>query len=270
MNPARVAGLVALLGGLGGSGTWSPIAAQHAPSVSGSAGAQDGCQLCHGAHPGNPGSFALKTGGPSRAAAGAIEHQAPGLSAVSQSCLRCHLTPNLRESQPEMLPQAREAGKFLGVNFSDDHPLGRLDVVLRRSLQPDLENPRPSVMRDPLDVEQMGIMECTECHDPHDPVAAIPDPAMQRDICGDCHDSSQLADPTHWNLACTDCHRLHGAGQPGLVAERNTSLLCQRCHDSLTPWPTLEADPRPRYRTGMARREAHEPGARCLECHQAH
>jgi predicted CXXCH cytochrome family protein len=270
MNPVRAAGVVAMLGGLGTTGAWVPLAAQHPPRGPESSSAPGGCRMCHGMHPVGPGSFVLKTGGPSRAAAGAIAHQAPGLSAVSQSCLRCHLTPTLRENQPDVLPRSGETGKYLGVDLSDDHPLGRLDVAVRRSLRPDVQNPRPSVRRDPLDVEEMGVMECTECHDPHDPLTAIPSPAEQREICGDCHDSSQLADPTHWNLSCSNCHRLHGAAQPGLVAERNTDLLCQQCHDSPALLPTHEPGQRPPYSPQMVRREAHESGGSCLGCHPAH
>ena len=77
-----------LLGALAGRAE-----AQHAAA---SIGVDDpGCSLCHGSHPGR-GEYMLSTGSLGPAVSARV-------GAVSQSCLRCHLTPSIRSSQPEFV-----------------------------------------------------------------------------------------------------------------------------------------------------------------------
>jgi hypothetical protein len=118
--------LVALLAGLLAS---NAAKAQHPLSD---------CTMCHGPHDAGSDLYSLRVddilGSGYRAA---IQSTGPG--AVSLSCLRCHATPALRVRQARggnaapapAAPPPAGGGKYLDLDPSDDHPLGRAEYSER-------------------------------------------------------------------------------------------------------------------------------------------
>ena len=258
--------------------TAEPLLAQHAetdPAIQ--ASETQGCALCHGGHTGGSG-YALRV----EAVPGA-EVQAPGLGNVSRSCLRCHSTASQRERQPEFRGRFSDRGteRLLGINLGDDHPLGRID---RGGATASLNAWGANAQAYSFEVTAPGFaggpeaVECTLCHDPHDRTGSLPDPLAQREICAACHDPALFLDLRHPDLACSDCHRLHG-GRPGdlLASEPDARRTCLLCHDpsgdsvwarSLDDRPA-ELDPTVR---GFGAPPAHVPArdGDCVDCHAQH
>jgi predicted CXXCH cytochrome family protein len=255
-----------------------PLSAQHAegdPTIQ--AGEAQGCVLCHGGHTGGAG-YGLRVDG-----VPGTDVQAPGLGNTSRSCLRCHSTATQRDRQPEFRGRFSDRGteRFLGLDLGDDHPLGRIEQGgATASLNAWGANPQAYS----FDVTAPGYaggpdaVECTLCHDPHDRAGALPDLLEQREICSACHDPTLFLDLAHPDLACTDCHRLHG-GRPGdlLASEPDSRQTCLLCHDpsgdqgwdqSFDQRPA-ELDPSAR---GMGAPRAHLPpkGGDCVDCHHQH
>lgn len=255
-----------------------PLAAQHAeldPTIQ--ATEAQGCALCHGGHPGGHG-YGLRVDDVPGA-----ETQAPGLGSVSRSCLRCHSTASQRERQPEFRGRFSNRGteRFLGMDLGNDHPLGRMqEGGATASLNAWSANGQTYSFQVTAPGYAGGpdAVECTLCHDPHDRAGSLPDPLEQREICSSCHDATLFLDLAHPDLACTDCHRLHG-GRPGdlLATTPDSRRTCLVCHDpsgdgawawSLDERPA-ELDPSIR---GVGAPHAHVPArdGDCVDCHTQH
>jgi hypothetical protein len=252
----------------------SPLSAQHAetdPTVQNLD--EQGCVLCHGGHPGG-GGYGLKIGQVPGA-----EAQAPGLGNVSKSCLRCHASASLRERQPEFRGRFdSDRGRFLGVDLADDHPLGRFDSGTTGSLNA-WRSPEQTAS---FKVSGFGFaggpdaVECVLCHDPHDRTGALPGPFEQQEICGSCHETLLVTDINHVQLACTDCHKLHGGRRGDLLAASPTvDMTCNTCHAPAGGASVvLERrddllDPTSR---GVGAAPSHTPprDGDCVDCHTQH
>lgn len=253
-----------------------PASSQHAPDEIGSLGLEaDGCQLCHGTHVGA--RFGLKTDPESRAAR-------PGVGTISESCLRCHADAGRRSRQPEFRTRSAGpgGGRFLGADLADDHPLGRTGDAplalfgIREGLA------AADVLRNGVRSLEAtdGAMECTLCHDPHDPQGARPDAELLRELCTSCHAAQAWASETHRDVPCNACHRLHGAGAPHLLASPSLNRTCNRCHDptsSPAPEPGRfgSGDPNAAIAFGVVadlapRAHARRIGGDCIDCHPQH
>lgn len=232
---------------------------------------QTGCGLCHGMHATNREQANLVTGAP--------RASFRYLSGVSQSCLRCHSTADVRASDPLFAgyrsrnpPGSLQS--FLG-DLSDDHPIARTDGQpdLRRRTARWVASPLANQRRRvPLEPTEVGALpECTACHEIH----SGPDPALtdndQQSGCLECHESATyLTD--HVELSCTGCHTMHGGKGIALVREPTTDLLCQSCHDP-AGGGRLQTGIVPPLMPGLQRHGtdglAATPGT-CLSCHAVH
>lgn len=238
-----------------------------------SMGSGDQCGTCHISHHGAPGSNVLKVddipGWGDLTSGESVQ-----LSAISQSCLRCHASTGVRARQPEFRGQASrllESGTYLGLESADDHPLGR---PLHRA-----QLPRPSSPRELLrgsrvlsrsvllrDADQR--IECTTCHDPHRRDGATLTGQERQALCSSCHDPSVYAVERHTAVECTDCHALHGGYTASLVAEQDMDVLCRTCHEPngqpLASRPLRLGAPR----GPVGHRDT--PRGSCIGCHALH
>lgn len=83
---------------------------------------------------------------------------------------------------------------------------------------------------------QEGLVECSDCHDPHDvpgdkPLAMT---AQQNTACTNCH--TRMAGPFLYEHpvmraeGCTACHVPHGGQNPHLLVRADVNALCEICH----------------------------------------
>jgi predicted CXXCH cytochrome family protein len=253
-------------------------AAQH-PQIAETEGAAElsSCDYCHAAHVGRPTRVTLRLGGGMPGELEAWQSaQAPGTTAITASCVRCHLNESVRRRQSDLpaLTAVRqsEGARYLGPVAAGLHPLGDVEVSVPQPAGRRSASRR--YLESPLQLEtQSAVIECTDCHDPHDRRSPIPDAGEQRLICAGCHNPSEYAAHDHVSLACSDCHDLHH-GQPGtrLLRESTPDLQCQSCH-SASALPSVSATGRRRRLSpaaAAAAAPAHGPTGRCTECHTSH
>ena len=83
---------------------------------------------------------------------------------------------------------------------------------------------------------QEGLINCTDCHDPHGALGenSLPSATWQFMVCTKCH--VRVAGPFLYEHAvvkaegCSACHFPHGGSNPGLLIEANVNTICLRCH----------------------------------------
>jgi DmsE family decaheme c-type cytochrome len=82
----------------------------------------------------------------------------------------------------------------------------------------------------------IGLMSCTDCHNPHgsDGPAQLKRKSVN-DTCDDCH--AEKRGPFLWEHQpvsedCSNCHNPHGSNYPNLLTGR-TPWLCQQCHSAV-------------------------------------
>jgi len=249
------------------------LPAQHAPQL-----ADRACDLCHASHEATTGPFNLK------AEPLQVWGAAGGdLGVASRSCMRCHAQAGMRARQPELSAVAmagQDRGTYLGYDLGDDHPVGTTVLAFGRDAGPrtvrGIGNVRESALARRLtpagrrEVEERGI-ECSRCHDPHDPRGPLPSLEREAALCATCHDMAGAAPRQHAGLACSACHRLHG-GEPGtLLRVQGGDVACAACHDrGAVPSSTM------RSRVPIQLAPGHRPGdpraraGRCTDCHTVH
>jgi DmsE family decaheme c-type cytochrome len=84
---------------------------------------------------------------------------------------------------------------------------------------------------------EFNDVACASCHTVHRAKDPILDKRQQAKMCFDCHAEKQpkfLQTSRHpvrdGQMACTDCHDVHGEKGVGLTAKGNTRQLCVKCH----------------------------------------
>jgi len=255
-------GLVAIAALLGAA---APAHGQHG---TGTASAADGaCASCHTSHTPEAGSYALRLDASGSA-------RATRLSDVSQSCLRCHATPQDRARQADVLnlPLAVAEGGYLGLDMSDDHAMGFVDPSRQleeaRGLTALSPGNRSANAWSGRSAMRAGSLKCTTCHNPHRPAELLPAPGAEEALCGSCHDEPSYLLLGHSSSTCSDCHRLHGGSDLHLLADSNADLVCRSCHGG-------GGFRQRRDSFGSAARSPEEAHASpriglCVECHSVH
>lgn len=253
--------------------------AQHASVTTGDPSA-DTCLLCHGSHDSGYNQATLKSGGVPD-----VAMDAPGIGPASQSCLRCHVTPSVRAVQPEFQESApaTTTSRFLELDLTDDHPLGRFDIarLKDRNRESPISATEASRMR-PLmfGSEDGAVLECTGCHDPHDRRGPLPSIEEERTLCTNCHDAARYAfGGVHTELPCSGCHLMHGGFDRELLAEPDPDRICVSCHEQTGPTVAAgNASPAALRRVQIftmivpPTSQAHldPPDGSCVDCHSPH
>jgi predicted CXXCH cytochrome family protein len=233
------------------------------------------CAMCHETHSQSATAYSLRVS----EIPVVVSRNSPGttqLGSITRSCVRCHLTGDLRDRQPGFAGSSSSSSSgsdsYLGLDLRDDHPLGQLNLALatgHSSALPvrALERSELGSTRPPLGAATQDV-ECTTCHDPHRRTGSVPTPEEQRLLCTGCHEPGGYSLRSHSSLACSDCHSLHGGTEVALLAEPVLDLLCNSCHDpSGVPLGTRAHRPElPQAPSGHDR----SLGESCLGCHEAH
>ena len=189
------------------------------------------CGDCHGAHPSDPLSVLLRGG------SSVLAGQFPNLSLVSERCLACHGVEEDRQQTSSDRPVPLVGAVYLGPSTSEDHTLGQ-------------EQPE-----DP-------VVNCTTCHDPHQPWEVTQQTETLDQACLQCH-SPDRDRGVHALLSCGICHRVHNGPQK-LFREADLDNICGACHlGAPTPvYPGIEPVPGPPVHS--------MPQGSCKKCHTEH
>jgi DmsE family decaheme c-type cytochrome len=79
-----------------------------------------------------------------------------------------------------------------------------------------------------------GVVECTSCHDPHQPEIGMQLGGFKQSVCSDCH--ADLTGPfVHEHAAshidgCAACHEPHGSPNRHMLKIQQVGALCYSCH----------------------------------------
>jgi DmsE family decaheme c-type cytochrome len=188
------------------------------------------CEGCHG-----PGKAHVESGGDktkifafSTASSKQIDHQ----------CLNCH--------QGDHASFDRSAHGEAKVNCTNCHSVHKSEdhVKLLKASQPTLcytchVDVKPAFSKPFHHKVNEGLMQCTDCHDPHGTFQkSMVHAAAQDDaVCVKCHQENAgpfiYEHPVVKTEGCTFCHSPHGSANPRLLARNNMNELCLQCHTGL-------------------------------------
>lgn len=234
-------------------------------------------------------------------------------SGPSKMCLSCHdgaMALGLLASRPSTDPIEMNARTIppgpsdLTDDLSDDHPIGfRYDRALSRR-DPQLKN--PEVISRDLPLGRHGEVHCTTCHDPHNNRLGdfLRLPQVRSTICLSCHEMfgwhgsshalsgepvfgrlvderERLAFGTVAENACTDCHKIHGAGKSErLLRFAREEDNCLNCHSGSVARKNVETEFRKRSAHPITlSRTIHDTAenplamrrhVECEDCHNPH
>jgi DmsE family decaheme c-type cytochrome len=87
---------------------------------------------------------------------------------------------------------------------------------------------------------QEGMMQCSTCHDPHEPSARERLGGFKHEACLKCHtdkggpflyehDASRIE-------GCTACHEVHGSPNRRMLTHHSIADLCFSCHGAAPSW----------------------------------
>ncbi len=225
----------------------------------------------------------------------------------SKLCLSCHdgtvaLTETLSGSSGGAYIAPGAAN--LGTDLSDDHPISF--VYSAALAAEDVQIRSPSVLPKELELDKLGELQCTTCHDPHDNRYGnfLVMPNGRSSMCTACHDLSGWRLSTHESSAalvsaandaylqnsthatmmengCLSCHRPHSAsGRERLLHFARSEENCLNCHDGSVAGTNLRSDLSKSSRHDVVRyegihdlKESPSTTARhveCVDCHNPH
>ncbi len=213
------------------------------------------CESCHG-----PGKEHAENGdaslifNPARAAA----------KEVDEKCQTCH---DARHSNFARSSHAK--GNVSCIGCHNIHSAGEAKHLLKMA-QPQLcyqchNGVQPQFSMPFRHKVAEGLIDCTDCHDPHRAVGekTLWSSTRQFTVCTKCHTAT--AGPfVHEHPAvkaegCTACHFSHGGPNPQMLTEVRVNTICLHCHL-----------PAQRSTTGLSAVPEHIQSAQsqsCVSCH---
>jgi DmsE family decaheme c-type cytochrome len=110
---------------------------------------------------------------------------------------------------------------------------------------------------------QEGILQCTTCHNPHEPQTRAMLGAFKQEMCIDCHtDKGGPFVYEHGSVrveGCVACHEPHGGTGRHQLLHQNQAELCYSCHVEVPTFHFGFGSGPPRF--GLM--------AQCTNCHSA-
>lgn len=79
-----------------------------------------------------------------------------------------------------------------------------------------------------------GALECTSCHNPHEPQARAVLAGFKQSTCTECHSDKRgpwvFEHPASLVDGCTSCHAPHGSPNRHMLTFQSTAEVCFSCH----------------------------------------
>ena len=233
---------------------------------------------------------------------------------ASKLCLSCHdgtIALGSILSQRNIIPfqgDWESSPANLGTNLADDHPISFTYDRNLASTNGELADPEN--LTGAILFDNVGQVQCTSCHDPHDDsngmFLVVADPA--RELCTACHQLDGLDANSHasstatWNgegkdpwphtnepetnvaaNVCQNCHQPHNAGkQEGLLSYLAEESNCLKCHNGNVAASDIEVETQKifahRVQDYTSVHDAAEnpidvgsnPHVECVDCHNPH
>ena len=187
---------------------------------------EESCEMCHGdgaKHSDTEASSDIRT---------FHEKSFTAIESANESCLTCH-GGDVDRHWPASSHQA--AGVSCVACHSLQHPgepyVTKSDMTqVCMSCHTDV---RAKMMRPYSHPVREGLMECSDCHQSHEPAGESElQQVTVNDNCYTCH--AEKRGPFLWEHEpvtedCTTCHDPHGSLHPGALVRR-APHLCQQCH----------------------------------------
>lgn len=239
-----------------------PHAALDTEGLAARAGAEFSCAACHG----DPTQHLEEGGGAETMLSFGPDDPA---NVKSQACMTCHADANPRfhasphfkaglactdcHSVHQALPGARGQLKIsersvalIGLSASS-----AACVQCHKGVASQFEfNERHRL--------QEGILECSSCHNPHEPASRWQLGGFKQQACLDCHtDKGGPFVYEHGSVrveGCVACHTPHGSPNRHMLTFQNQAELCYSCHNVV---PGFHAPPR------------FTSGSQCTNCHSS-
>ncbi len=271
------------------------------------------CIFCHAPH--NTGGMeplwnrSLPMGSYTIYQSSTLDAQPGQPTGASKLCLSCHdgtIALGSVLSRNEIIQMA--GGDYipagltnLGTDLSDDHPISFFYSSGLAASDPQLAN--PATLPDDVELDAVGQLQCTACHDPHKNTFGdfLVRSNQFGQLCTVCHTMNGWSIAAHKNSptsvagataadwpyptvtenACRSCHRSHtAAGHERLLIFENEEDNCFACHDGQVASANIVAeldkfsahDTR-RYLNVHDLAESHlatEVHVECTDCHNPH
>ena len=162
---------------------------------------------------------------------------------VDEKCQACHETRHANFER-----SAHSEGNVSCIGCHSIHSAGAPKHLLKMA-QPQLcfqchSDVKPRFSMPFHHKVEEGLIECTDCHDPHGAFGenTLPSSTWQFMVCTKCH--AATAGPFVYEHAavkaegCTACHFPHGGPNPHLLTQANVNTICLQCH-SPSPNPAM-------------------------------
>jgi len=185
------------------------------------------CEGCHG-----PGRAHVQSAGDSSKIF-SFTRSTPKV--VEEHCLECH-----QGDHESFDRSAHGEAKVSCINCHNIHQPEDQALLLKQE-QPTLcytchKDVKPAFSKPFHHKVNEGLMQCTECHDPHGTFEkSMTKSAAQDDaVCIKCHQENAgpfiYEHPVVKTEGCVFCHSPHGSANPRLLARNNLNQLCLQCH----------------------------------------
>jgi DmsE family decaheme c-type cytochrome len=213
----------------------TPHSALESEGLAKKVGAESSCTACHG----DPTTHLDEGGGQGNIFAFG-EDELP--SARSASCLGCHATQHPRFAATSHAKAGLDCTSCHGIH-GDPWSLIDAPKQIRSELQGSRTSDACTECHNDIFAQfefnerhrlQEGILECTSCHNPHEPPQRWMLGGFKQEACATCHaDKSGPWVFEHGSVrgeGCTSCHNPHGSPNRHLLAFQNVAELCYSCH----------------------------------------
>ncbi len=213
----------------------NPHSALETEGLAGKVGAASSCAACHG----DPTTH-LDEGGGAENIFNFSEDELP--SARSESCQGCHGTEHPRFDATAHAKAGLDCTSCHGIH-GDVWALVDSPELIRSSLQASRVSDSCYECHNDVFAHfeynerhrlQEGILECTSCHNPHEPAQRWMLGGFKQEMCVDCHvDKGGPWMFEHGGVrgeGCTSCHTPHGSVNRHMLSFQNVAELCYSCH----------------------------------------
>jgi DmsE family decaheme c-type cytochrome len=189
------------------------------------------CTSCHG-----DAETHLDEGGGPNIFAFAREDNAP---AKANKCISCHLESNSRYLAS---PHGKAALDCMTCHSVHAHTTEKNMLKLNKNktcfvCHEDIASQFQLNERHRL---QEGVMDCTTCHDPHEPAARQRLAGFKHEACFRCHTDKEgpyLFEHEASRIeGCTSCHEVHGTPNRRMLTHHSIADLCYSCHGAAPSW----------------------------------